>query len=133
MARMATFWSLVALLFYGCSSLQTELSSRVDALASPLGGASIPILGIDLTPAFLIAALVFGAGTFLIYRWQERPKTADLLIDTEQELKKVTWPSVQEVLNSSLVVIFCVVFLMVFLAGADWFLARIARRLLLGG
>ncbi len=133
LARMAAFWSLAILLFYGCTSLQTELAARFEELAAPIGGIVIPVLGLALTPAFLIAALLFAAGMFLLLRWQHKPKTADLLIETEAELRKVTWPTGQEVVNSSLVVIFFVTFLMAFLAGADWFLARVARRLLIGG
>ncbi len=133
LARMAAFWSLAILLFYGCNSLQTELESRFDALAEPLGGIVIPVLGLALTPAFLVALVLFAGGTFLLMRWQHKPETADLLIDTEAELRKVTWPTGQEVVSSSLIVIFFVTFLMAFLAGADWFLARVARRLLIGG
>ena len=57
---------------------------------------------------------------------------ADLLIETESELRKVTWPTVPEAVRSSIVVIACVLFLMAFLAGADWLLGRWADRLLLG-
>ena len=130
MARMAVFWVLSVLLFYGAYSLHAELTGRFAALARPLIASfpKIPILGIGVTGAFLIA-LVFFAGTwFLLYRWVESPKTAELLIETESELRKVTWPSGREVINSSIVVIVFVLFLMGFLAGADWFLARIMNR-----
>ena len=49
------------------------------------------------------------------------------------ELRKVTWPTGPEVINSSMVVVFCVLFLMGYMAAADWFLARLARVLLFGG
>ena len=134
MVRMAVFWSVAVLTFYGCSSLRRELAGRFEhSLGQPLSAAvpKIPILGVHLTGAFLIAAALFCAGMFLVYRWQERPKNADLLIETETELRKVTWPSGQEVFNSSLVVIVCVLVLMAFLAGADWLLARIVTPLIL--
>ena len=132
MARTIAFWTLAILIFYGCSSLRSELASRFPSMGKPVGGLVIPVLSLELTPAFLIAATLFAAGMFFVQRWCAKPKNADLLIDTELELRKVTWPSYQEVVNSSLVVVFCVLFLMGFLAGADWFLARLARRLLLG-
>ena len=91
------------------------------------------MVGVDLTPAFFLAAVLFAGGTFGLYRWLERPKSADLLIETEQELRKVTWPSGTEVVNSSMVVIVCVLFLMGYLAAADWFLARVTKTLLFGG
>ena len=129
MARMAAFWTLAALLFYGCAALRSELAARFDALERPLipGLPEIPPLGIDFNAAFLIAALLFGTGVWLLYRWIETPKNADLLIETEAELRKVTWPTGKEVVNSSVVVVVSVLFLMAFLAGADMLLARIAR------
>jgi preprotein translocase SecE subunit len=87
-------------------------------------GMRLPVLGVELTPAFLIAAALFLGGAFLIYRWLDRPKNADLLIETESELRKVSWPTLPEAMNGSTVVILCVAFLMVFLAGADWVLGR---------
>jgi preprotein translocase SecE subunit len=130
MARMATFWSLAALIFYGCLSLRAELAGRFSgSLGSPLIEAfpTIPVLGVQLTAAFLIVALLFAAAIWLLYRWVEKPRNADLLIETEAELRKVTWPTGKEVIGSSTVVILAVVFLMAFLAGADLLLARIAR------
>ena len=134
MARTAVFWALVVLAYYGASSLRQELAAR-GVMGEPLSDAfpRLPVIGIQLTPAFLIALVLFVGAVVLVYRWIEKPKNADLLIDTEHELRKVTWPSMQEVINSSLVVIFCVLFLMAFLAGADFVLARIMRRVLFGG
>ena len=131
-ARLTAFWSLAILVFYGATSLRTELVSQAESLAKPLGGIRIPVLGIDLSPAFLAAAVVFGIGMFFLVRWLERPRQADLLIETESELKKVTWPSLEETINGSVVVILCVVFIMVYLAGADWLLGRWAKIILIG-
>ena len=130
MARMAVFWSLIVMLFYGATWLRGELASNFASLSGPLVAAfpELPVLQTQLTGAFLIALVAFAGGAFLIYRWVEKPKTADLLIETESELRKVTWPSVQEVVNSSVIVIVFVLFLMGFLAGADWLLARVTTR-----
>ena len=134
-ARMAAFWTLAALIFYGCTSLRdTLIGFSPTGLGSAIGGIRIPILGMELTPALLIAALVLGVALWLLYRWEETPKNADLLIETESELRKVTWPSLEEAINGSWTVVFTVVFLMAFLAGADWVLARLAQRILrIGG
>ena len=134
MARMVAFWTLALLVFYGCVSLNTELASRFpDNLGRAIGGTRIPLLGIDLTPAFLVSLVVFSGALILLYRWQQAPKTADLLIDTESELRKVTWPTLNEAINSSVIVIVCVAFLMAFLAGSDWVLGRWATFILTGG
>ena len=134
LARMASFWTLVAMTFYGCSSLRAELPGYFQQLGEPLiaGLPEIPVLGVHLDAALLIAFVLFVAGTWLIYRWLETPKNADLLIETEAELRKVTWPTMKEVINASIVVIISVLFLMAFLAGADIVLARVAG-VLLGG
>ena len=133
MARMAAFWSLAILIFYGCTSLRTEMGAQWGSLAEPIGGIVVPIIGIDLSPAFLISALVLFASLFLLYRWQNSPKTADLLIDTEAEMRKVTWPTIEETINGSIVVVVCVLFLMAYLAGADWLLGKWAKMLFITG
>lgn len=132
MVRMAVFWSVALLLFYGCGSLREVLSGKFTALSKPVFAAfpKLPVLGTSLSGGFMIAALVFCCAVVVAQRWIERPKNADLLIDTETELRKVTWPTGQEVFNSSIVVVVCVVLLMAFLAGADWFLARLVNPLL---
>ena len=130
MARMAVFWSIAILIFWGCRSLNLQLAEWFPALRKPIGGVVIPVLGIDLSPSFLIATAVFALGIFALWRWTETPKIADLMIETELELRKVTWPTMPEVVNSSIVVIVCVVVLMAFLAGSDLLLGRIAKALL---
>ena len=136
---MAAFWSLTILALWGARALNIQLGVLSKALGTRFGedakgqnGMNIPILNIPLTPAFLIASFVGVASVFLLYRWLEKPKTADLLIDTESELRKVTWPTFKDVVSSSLVVIFCVLFLMVFLAGSDLVIARVTKVLWFG-
>lgn len=133
MARMAAYWSLAILLFYGCHSLHRELNGRFESLSKDLVGSPIPILGVTVNGALLIAAVILIGGLTLLYRWQQTPKVADLLIDTETELKKVTWPTLPEAINSSVVVMVTVAVLMAFLAGADWVLGKWSTYILLGG
>jgi preprotein translocase SecE subunit len=136
-ARMAAFWTVVFFLGFGCRFLH-DILVRWPALRAPLlqesgrGGLRIPVVGADVTPAFLVSMLIFLAGLLLVHRWQQTPKVADLLIDTEAELKKVAWPKGQEVWNASLVVMLSVVILGALLALGDLFLARIMRALILG-
>ncbi|MCH2105501.1 MAG: preprotein translocase subunit SecE [Planctomycetes bacterium] len=123
---MTAFWSGTIFLFYGCVSLQRELTASFGgSLAQPIGGIRLPILGMDLSPAFLIVTSLFALGIFLFYRWLERPKQADTLIDTESEMKKVTWPTLSETMSGSITVIMTVLILMTILAAFDWALGRI--------
>ena len=78
MARMAAYWSLAVLLFYGCYSLYYALLEFFPArLEAALFGITIPIIGLALNPALVISALALGSGLFLIYRWQNQAKVAD--------------------------------------------------------
>ncbi|MCZ6596347.1 MAG: preprotein translocase subunit SecE, partial [Planctomycetota bacterium] len=99
----------------------------------PIGDVVIPIVSIPLNGAFLVSLAIFAGGMIWLFRWLQSPKMADLLIDTESELRKVTWPTTQEVINSSMVVVACVVILMAFLAGTDLVLGQFVKRLILGG
>jgi preprotein translocase subunit SecE len=55
----------------------------------------------------------------LAYWVSNRPKVADYLIETETEMKKVTWPTHREVFSATLVVIVVVVVMGIFLFGID--------------
>ena len=131
LARMFAFWACVLLLLFGCNFLHGILIQFV-SLRGAIQGIRIPVVGITLSGAFLISLAVFSVGVYFIHRWQAKPRTADLLIETESELRKVTWPSGQEVINTSIVVVLTVLILFLLLAAADWFLARVMRYLLLG-
>jgi preprotein translocase SecE subunit len=132
LARMAAFWTITLLLLFGCNFLFEQLLA-FGSLQDPIAGYRIPIVSVDLSPAFLISSVVFLIGLAFIFRWQQKPKVADLLIDTEAELKKVTWPTMDEVINSSIIVVIFVLFLGAYLAGADYLLSRVMRYIILGG
>ncbi len=120
-ARQSAFWLGVGWIFYGCYALSGELT-RWESLRGPVSTAvpEIPLLGIPLTGAFLVSTLLFLAGAFAYVRWLSQEKVAQYLIEVESEMRKVTWPSFEEAVNSSVVVIFTVLFLMGFLALADF-------------
>ena len=131
---MTAFWSGTIFLFYGCVSLLRELTGSFfgfgDTLAQPVAGIGIPVLGMDLSPALMIVTVVFIGGVFLFHRWLERPKQADTLIDTESEMKKVTWPSLSETMSGAITVIMTVLVLMPLLAGCDALLTKITTELI---
>lgn len=133
MARMATFWSLAILLAYGCIRMRSELSGwKPDSLGTALGGVELPLVGLALSPALLLAIGTFVVGLIFLNRTVEKPKNADLLIETESELRKVTWPTLDETIDGSIVVMVVVIFLMAFMAGADFVLGEVFTRILTG-
>jgi len=131
---MAAFWALALLILYGCRSLYITLPGWSAGLGTPLvaGMQKLPLLSLNFNWALIIAALLLAAAWIALYRWQQTPKVADLLIDTEIELTKVTWPTVSDAVNSSLVVVGVVLFLMAFLAGMDAMLGWWTTRVLIG-
>lgn len=147
-ARTSAFWALAFLLVYGCSSMDDALEQYFGRSGESwlfakwigstivegqqVGGLVVPILSWKLTPALIVSVVACGLGLWLLNRYLNRPKVAELLIETENELRKVTWPTMNEAVTSSLVVIVCVMFLMVYLATADWWLGRVVTWVLLG-
>jgi hypothetical protein len=86
-----------------------------------------------LNAAVLITGVVLiGAGT-CSGAGSRRPTVADLLIDTETELRKVTWPTVPEAVNSSIVVDRVRDLPDGVPGGSDWLLGRWTTLILTGG
>lgn len=86
-------WVVVAL---GCWSLYSTLRGALDSSSYLIPG--IPSLA-------LLAGVWFG------YRVVNWPKFADFLIAVEAEMNKVTWPSKDELVRASIVVMFTIAFL----------------------
>lgn len=138
--RMAAFWTLAILLLYGCMQLRTELTSifpeslgRVfGANEAGEGGWRLPVVGVNVSVALLISVLAAVSGLWLLHRWLDAPKRADLLIETEHELRKVSWPTLDEAVDGSIVVVVVVLFLMGFMAVADYVLGIVFQRIITG-
>ncbi|MDP7033679.1 MAG: preprotein translocase subunit SecE [Planctomycetota bacterium] len=83
-------------------------------------------LGFEVTPALLISIVVFGLVVFLatFYTFQ-KTSTGEFLIETDKEMRKVSWPTWGELRGSSVVVVIVTVFLGVYLYVIDQVLARV--------
>ena len=63
-----------------------------------------PILNEVISPALVIAAVLFAVLAIAWWRFLNRERWADLLIDMEAELRKVSWPTPSDAWQSTLVV-----------------------------
>ncbi len=108
---------LAALFFYGSRSLYGFLhwSWAQDNLI----GGKIPIVNLPLNLSLIFSVAVFVLLMAAVTWFINQNKLGSLLIETETEMKKVTWPSWNESFNSSIIVLVAVIFFMIFLGFAD--------------
>ena len=98
-------------------------------LASAPGTGQSPDLGVV---RFLVPGLLLAAGAWLCFRIVNLPRFADFLIAVEAEMAKVSWPTVDQVIRSSIVIIFLMFALAGILAAYDlfwWFVLRAVQGL----
>lgn len=119
-ARLSAFTACALLALFGAVRFYATINrpGRFVLLAD------VPLVG-DVTVykavAFVLAALsLLGLWWFL-----NRPKSADLLVETEQEMRKVSWPTLPEVWNATVVVALVTVTLALTMYGLDEVLRRV--------
>jgi len=89
---------------------------------------TIPFFEVNITMGTLISAALFIIIVILINRFViNAGKSADFLIETEFELKKVSWPPKNEYWGSSVAVIISVVVIGMFIFIIDMLLTQIMK------
>lgn len=79
---------------------------------------SLPMIGV--VTAYKVIALLVGLGGLLgLHLLLNKPSSVDLMIETEQEMRKVAWPTGKDVWNATLVVAFVSVALALVMWGLD--------------
>ena len=91
--------------------------------------ASTQVLGIELALRPILFPSVGAAllAMLIVHLLLNRAGWSNFLIETEGELKKVSWPPRKEFVGSSVVVLLVTVSMAVFLAAVDWALSRILK------
>ena len=112
LARYSAYGLGVALVLFGARSLYATINVPGNAWVE------IPVFG-ELSPYHAIAFAVAGLGILGLHLVLNRPNSVDMLIDTEQELKKVSWPSGTEVKNATIVVVIVTFTMAMLLWGFD--------------
>ena len=106
----------------GGTALGTGLMTALGcwALYTKLDG----ITGLKSETKILIQAgvplIMFLALSWIIYKILNKARVADFMIATEGEMKKVSWSSKKEIITSTKVVIYTVIFLAVMLFAVDF-------------
>ena len=121
-ARLLSLIGCLLLLFWGGWSFWIWLQGFTSLSESLL---EVPTVGLNIDFALLIAIGVLLAGGAALVWTLNRPRLVDLLIETEAEMKKVSWPSRQEAWNSSIIVVVTVVVMMGLLFVYDFVLNKV--------
>lgn len=126
---------LIAL--YGCYALYKfipPLDTSIRPYRATFWGTELiklPLFDFIINYGMVLSAIFFILISLLIYRWLlNKPKTVDFLIETEDELKKVSWPPKHQYFGSTVAVIISVVVIGVFLLVVDLVFMRLIRDLL---
>jgi len=125
-ARLLGLVGIGGLVLWGCWALWVRLQGFIWASSSLL---DVPHVGLRIDWALIIAVGVALGGVVGTAWLLNRPKLVDLLVETEAEMKKVSWPSRQEAWNSSIIVVVTVIVLMSLLFVYDLVLNQLLTQL----
>lgn len=119
-ARIAAYVCCAILVAFGA----IQFFATFNQLDSAVWVKGLPLLG-DVNLWKTLAIVVFLLGLLAVHLVLNRPRMVDTLIDTESEMRKVSWPSRREVKSATIVVVVVTVVLGMSLYGFDWALRRI--------
>ena len=128
-ARLAASLALLLAAALGCQELYSWIADPNGE--SPIFGIeaelfrNLPLISVPLSWKLLICVAIFVGLIWLLRVYMTRPATVDLLIETEMELKKVSWPTREESMSATWVVIFVTLLITFTLFAFDFVLQRI--------
>jgi len=120
LTRLITWTVLILAVALGCRELYAWIQSPKDQPLVPGEWfRHLPLLAVPFSLKFLICLVLF-VGLIFSVRWiMHRPSMATTLVETELEMKKISWPTRQESFNAMWVVVFVTLVLTVTLASFD--------------
>jgi preprotein translocase SecE subunit len=119
-ARSSAYCLGGALILFGAWALYGTINVSG---TEPLTG-DLPIIGF-VTYYKVIAVVVAGVGLLGLHLFLNKPRAVDQLIETEQEMRRVSWPTMREVWNAAVVVVFLTLLLAVLMSSFDWVLRKL--------
>ncbi|HLF95421.1 MAG TPA: preprotein translocase subunit SecE [Planctomycetota bacterium] len=128
LTRLVAWMVLILAVALGCVELYAWIQSPADeSLVPGEWFRRLPVLAVPLSLKFLLCLMLF-VGLLMVVRWaMRRPSMSTTLVETELEMKKVSWPTKQESFNAMWVVVFVTVVLTGTLAAFDGALHLILR------
>lgn len=126
LTRWIAFWAIAALVIWGGFSLYSWMVGTFDFARTLLfeesgaDGFVLPVLEQRFNVAFLFAWAVILGGVFAVQRMLlANPRNSEFLITTDEEIRKVSWPSWKDAKDSAVVVLIFVGLLALFLVASD--------------
>ncbi len=119
-ARLSVNVAVLLALFLGAVELYSWIQDAKDTSLIPIQVfEDLPLLGVPLSWKFLLCVGLFLGMYLLIRKWISKPSRVDALIETELELKKVSWPTGSEARTATWVVVLVTIILTLSLAFFD--------------
>lgn len=118
-ARQVTFATLAIMVLVGGFRLYNAM--RLWHVGNWFGATADNVDSVEHAVRLGTAGVLVLLGWWIAYRLVNMPNFADFLIAVEAEMNKVSWPTRSELVRSSLVVIFSILFLTVVLYSYDLF------------
>lgn len=130
--RSIVFFSLLIFVWWGFKEFGKFLT-KWDMFKKPLigdGTFTVPVYDVPFTLGLVVALVLTIAVGAWFYRMLNRQRVATLLIDTETEVKKVSWPTRADALHSTWIVLGFVICTALFLTAVELALRTVFTRIL---
>ena len=127
-ARLSAFIALLLAAFLGARELYSWIADPerdTSLIPNVAVFQKLPLLGAPLSWKLLLCVVIFAGLVWLIRHYMKKPATVDMLIETELELKKVSWPTREESINATWIVIFVTLLITFTLFAFDFVLQQV--------
>jgi preprotein translocase SecE subunit len=125
--RLSAFGGVAALALFGAYALYMAPPISSIWWRDVLGPAMIFGKALSLKPILFPAVAVFLSVMSVVFLLLNQERWADFLIETEGEIKKVSWPARKEFMGSAMIVVLVVAIVSVFLHYVDKGLSQLMQ------
>ncbi len=124
LTRRVAFYSLLVLSVWGFKTLAIQLSAYKWANEELLGF-EMPYYNMPLTVGVLVSIVLNIVLALWLFKLLNGEKVAPTLIETETELKKVSWPSWEDARQSTVIVLIFVAATAIYLTAVEYALKTV--------